>query len=53
MTLPLIYALSKASKTESRRIRRIVAKDKKKKAQIKQVIDFVVEQGGINMPKKN
>jgi octaprenyl-diphosphate synthase len=52
MTLPLIYALSKASKTESRRIRRIVAKDKKKKAQIKQVIDFVVEQGGIKYAKE-
>ena len=51
MTLPLIYALSQVSKSESRRIRRIIAKDKKKKVQIQLVIDFVIEQGGIEYAK--
>lgn len=47
MTLPLIYALSKATKSEQRRIIRLVKKDKITNAQIKEVIDFVINSGGI------
>ena len=47
MTLPLIYALNAADKTEKRHIIRIIRKDRKSKKQIAQVIDFVKEKGGI------
>lgn len=47
MTLPLIYALSQATKQEQRRIIRLVKKEKITNAQIKEVIDFVIESGGI------
>lgn len=47
MTLPLIYALSKASWLDKRRIIGIVKSDTKKSKQIKEVIDFVKKSGGI------
>lgn len=47
MTLPLIYALSQATKQEQRRIIRLVKKEKITNAQIKEVIDFVIDSGGI------
>lgn len=47
MTLPLIYALSQAAKSEQRRIIRLIKKDKITNAQIKEVIDFVINSGGI------
>ena len=47
MTLPLIHALSKGSKSEKRMIKRIISRDKKSKKDVKQVIDYVIEKGGI------
>jgi octaprenyl-diphosphate synthase len=47
MTLPLIYALNAADKSERRHIIRIIKKDKKSKNQIAEVISFVKEKGGI------
>jgi octaprenyl-diphosphate synthase len=47
MTLPLIYALSKASWLEKRSIIRIVKRDNKKQKDIQHVIQFVKNSGGI------
>lgn len=47
MTLPLIYALSKASNGEKRRIKKLVGQSEKKPAVIKEVIAFVKNAGGI------
>ena len=47
MTLPLIYALSKASNGEKRRIKKLVGQNEKKPAVIKEVIEFVKSTGGI------
>lgn len=47
ITLPLIFALSKASWLEKRRIMGIVKSDKKNSKQVKEVIDFVKKNGGI------
>ncbi len=47
MTLPLIYALSKASWLEKRRIIGIVKTESDKPKKVKEVIDFVKKSGGI------
>ena len=47
MTLPLIYALQKASWLERRRIISIVRNDSKKPKKVKEVIEFVRQSGGI------
>lgn len=47
MTLPLIYALQKASWLERRRIVGIVRNDSSKPKKVKEVIDFVKKSGGI------
>jgi octaprenyl-diphosphate synthase len=47
MTLPLIYALSKASWLERRRIIRIVKNESEKPKKVKEVIEFVKKSGGI------
>ena len=47
MTLPLIYALSKASWLEKRRIISIVKNESEKPKKVKEVIDFVKKSGGI------
>jgi octaprenyl-diphosphate synthase len=47
MTLPLIYALTKASKAEKRHILRLVKKSKQGKKDVSAVIDFVHEKGGV------
>ncbi len=47
MTLPLIYALSKASSSEKNRVIRIVKKHNENKAKVKEVIKFVIDTGGI------
>lgn len=47
MTLPLIYALSKASWLEKRRIIGIVKNESEKPRKVKEVIDFVKKSGGI------
>ncbi len=51
MTLPLIYALSKASWLEKRRIIRIVKNESEKPKKVKEVIDFVKQSGGIDYAK--
>lgn len=47
ITLPLIYALREASGAERRRVMRIVKKNKKRRADIREVSRFVEEGGGI------
>lgn len=47
MTLPLIYALNKASWNEKRRIVSIVKNESHKPAKVQEVIDFVRNSGGI------
>lgn len=47
MTLPLIYALSKASWTEKRRIINIVKNESGKPRKVKEVIEFVKRSGGL------
>jgi octaprenyl-diphosphate synthase len=47
MTLPLIYALSKASWLERRKIIRIVKNESDKPKKVREVISFVRESGGI------
>ena len=51
MTLPLIYALSKASWLEKRRIISIVKNDSEKPRKVKEVIEFVKKSGGIEYAK--
>lgn len=48
MTLPLIYALSKASWLEKRKIISIVKRDSDNPKKVKEVIDFVKKSGGID-----
>ena len=47
MTLPLIHALSKATKSEVRRIKRLVKKSESKPKLVNDVIAFVKNSGGI------
>jgi octaprenyl-diphosphate synthase len=51
MTLPLIYALSKASWLEKRRIISIVRNNSEDNKKVKEVIDFVKKSGGIEYAK--
>ena len=52
MTLPLIYALDKASKTEKRRIIRIIKKHNENKGKVREVIDFVHRSGGMEYARQ-
>jgi octaprenyl-diphosphate synthase len=52
MTLPLIYALNNASKSDKNRIIRIVKKHNENKSKVKEVINFVIETGGIEYAQK-
>lgn len=52
MTLPLIYALSQAGKGEQKRIKQQINKNGKKKKGIKEVVDFVKDQGGIDYARE-
>ena len=47
MTLPLIYALNNASRSDKNRIIRIVKKHNENKKKVKEVVNFVIETGGI------
>lgn len=47
MTLPLIYALNKSSNIEKRRIINIIKNHNEESEEVKKVIDFVIEKGGI------
>jgi len=52
MTLPLIYALSKSSWLEKRRIIGIVKNDNEKPKKVKEVIEYVKQSGGIEYAKE-
>lgn len=47
MTLPLIYALSKASASDRRWIIRTIKRDNNNKEKVQRVVDFVFQSGGI------
>lgn len=47
MTLPLIFALSKATKSEKRHILRLIKRKSHLKKYVEEVIDFVKQSGGI------
>lgn len=51
MTLPLIYAMSKATKREVIHIKNLVKKSKKKPKLVQEIIDFVKTSGGIDYAK--
>ncbi|MBL7864811.1 MAG: polyprenyl synthetase family protein [Cyclobacteriaceae bacterium] len=52
MTLPLIYALSKASWLEKRKMMGIIRSESDKPGKVREVIDFVRASGGIDHAKK-
>lgn len=52
MTLPLIHSLREAGWFERRRIMKIVRKKKKSRGDLKRVMDFVKERGGIRYARK-
>jgi octaprenyl-diphosphate synthase len=52
MTLPLIYALSKSSWLEKRRIIGIIRNKSEDSAKVKEVIEFVKKSGGIDYAKE-
>ena len=52
MTLPLIYALRKADKSKRRQIINIVKQNNNNEKKIKQVIDFVIDSGGLEYATK-
>jgi octaprenyl-diphosphate synthase len=52
MTLPLIYVLNNASKTDKNRIIRIIKKHNEDKKKVKEVVDYVIQNGGIEYAQK-
>ena len=52
MTLPLIYALSKADNRTRSKIIRLVKRNNGDKNKINQVIEFVISSGGLDYAKK-
>ncbi len=52
MTLPLIYALNKSTWLEKRKIINIIKNHNEESEQVKKVIDFVIEKGGIEYANK-
>ncbi|MBZ0246591.1 MAG: polyprenyl synthetase family protein [Cyclobacteriaceae bacterium] len=53
MTLPLIYALSKSSWLEKRKIIGIISKESHKPKKVKEVIEYVKASGGIGYAKES
>lgn len=47
MTLPLIYALNNATRSDKRRIAYIVKNENKNTNKVQEVVDFVIKSGGI------
>lgn len=47
MTLPLIHVLQKASSADKRKVIRIIKKSKKSKAEVNEVIHYVIQNGGM------
>jgi octaprenyl-diphosphate synthase len=52
MTLPLIYALNKSTWLEKRKIINIIKNHNEESEEVKKVIDFVIEKGGIGYANK-
>jgi octaprenyl-diphosphate synthase len=52
MTLPLIFALNNATSSDKRRITKIVKKYSEDKQKVKEVIQFVIETGGIEYAQR-
>ena len=52
MTLPLIYALRKADQSKRRQIINIVKQNNNNEKKIKEVIDFVIDSGGLEYATK-
>ncbi len=52
MTLPLIYALDKASRKEKKWALKIIRKHNTDKEKVKQLIRFVIEKGGLDYAQK-
>jgi octaprenyl-diphosphate synthase len=52
MTLPLIFALNNATSSDKRRITKIVKKYNEDKQKVKEVIQFVIETGGIEYAQR-
>jgi len=52
MTLPLIYALEQVDIAQKRKIKKIVGKNKKTKEDIKQLVDFIKNNGGVEYAEK-
>jgi octaprenyl-diphosphate synthase len=52
MTLPLIYVLSKASNSDKKRIINIIKKHNENTKKVKEVVDFVVKNGGLEYAQK-
>lgn len=48
LTLPIIYALENASYSEKRKMLSIVKRHNKNQNRVKEVIDFVIEKGGLD-----
>jgi octaprenyl-diphosphate synthase len=51
MTLPLIYALNQSSEREKKRVIQIIRKNSKDTNKVKEVIDFVLNSGGMEYAK--
>ncbi len=52
MTLPLIYVLNNANSSDKKRIINIVKKHNENKTKVKEVIDFVIQNGGLVYAQK-
>ncbi len=52
MTLPLIYALSKASPSDKKRMIKLIKHHNENKKKVKEVIDFVIKSGGLDYAQK-
>lgn len=52
MTLPLIYALSKCTKSEKRRIITLIKNKSEKTETVRVVLDFVIKYGGLHYAEK-
>ncbi len=52
ITLPLIAAFDNASVTERKHIRKVFRKNKKRAADVKEIVNFVKEKGGIEYSEK-
>ena len=52
LTLPLIYVLNNANSSDKRRIINIVKKHNENKTKVKEVIDFVIQNGGLDYAQK-